>query len=143
MLDGLGGIDEIGDGGLPLKADINVTSLVDVAFVMLIIFMITAPIMQGGVDIDLPKAEARPLAANEGMVITVDRAGQIYLDDTPVSYDEFRVTFVALVQRTNTSSVFLRADRTVPFGTVVRVMAVLRNAGVKTSVIAEEEDVVR
>ncbi|MEE8477875.1 MAG: biopolymer transporter ExbD, partial [Gemmatimonadales bacterium] len=62
---------------------------------------------------------------------------------TPVSYDEFRVTFAALVQRTNTSSVFLRADRTVPFGTVVRVMAVLRNAGVKTSVIAEEEDVVR
>lgn len=143
MLDGLGGIDEIGNGGLPLKADINVTSLVDVAFVMLIIFMITAPIMQGGVDIDLPKAEARPLAANEGMVVTIDRAGQIYLDDTPVSYNEFRITFAALVQRTNTSSVFLRADRTVPFGTVVRVMAVLRNAGVKTSVIAEEEDVVR
>ena len=143
MLDGLGGIDEIGNGGLPLKADINVTSLVDVAFVMLIIFMITAPIMQGGVDIDLPKAEARPLAANQGLVITVDRAGTIYLDDSEVSYEEFRVTFAALVQRTNPSSVFLRADRAVPFGNVVRVMAVLRNAGVKTSVIAEEEDVVR
>jgi biopolymer transport protein ExbD/biopolymer transport protein TolR len=143
MLDGMGGIDEIGDGGLPLRADINVTSLVDVAFVMLIIFMITAPIMQGGVDIDLPKAEARPLAANEGMVITVDRAGKIYLDDAEVSYEEFRVTFAALAQRTKPSSVFLRADRTVPFGSVVRVMAVLRNAGVKTSVIAEEEDLVQ
>ena len=77
MLDGLGAVDDIGNGGLPLRADINVTSLVDVAFVMLIIFMITAPIMQGGVDIDLPKAEARPLAANEGMVITVEPA--VYL----------------------------------------------------------------
>lgn len=143
MLDGLGEIDDIGNGGLPLRADINVTSLVDVAFVMLIIFMITAPIMQGGVDIDLPKAEARPLAANEGMVVTIDRAGKIYLDDTEVSYQDFRVTFPALVQRTQPSSVFLRADRAVPFGTVVRVMAVLRNAGVKTSVVAEEEDVIR
>jgi len=141
MLDGLGDIDDLGHGGLPLKADINVTSLVDVAFVMLIIFMITAPIMQGGVDVDLPKADARPLAANEGMIVTIDRQGQIFLDETEVSYQEFRVTFAALVQRTNTSAVFLRADRVVPFGQVVRVMAVLRNAGVKTSVIAEEEDV--
>jgi biopolymer transport protein TolR len=140
MIDGLGDTEEVGDGGLPLKADINVTSLVDVAFVLLIIFMITAPIMQGGVDIDLPKADARPVMANEGLVITVDRQGRIYLDDTEVSYDEFRVTFPALVERTSTSSVFLRADRTVAFGQVVRVMAVLRNAGVKTSVIAEEED---
>ena len=141
MIDGLGDTDDVGAGGLPFKADINVTSLVDVAFVLLIIFMITAPIMQGGVDVDLPKADARPVAANEGLVITIDRQGRIYLDDTEVSYDDFRVTFPALVQRTNTSSVFLRADRTVPFGRVVRVMAVLRNAGVKTSVIAEEEDV--
>jgi len=141
MLDGLD--DDLGGGGLPFKTDINVTSLVDVAFVMLIIFMITAPIMQGGVDVDLPQAAARPLAANEGMVITVDRRGRIYLDDNQISYDDFRVTFKALVQRTNTSTVFLRADRTVPFGRVVKVMAVLRNAGVRTSVVAEEEDVVR
>jgi len=141
MIDGLGDGSDLGQGGLPLKADINVTSLVDVAFVILIIFMITAPIMQGGVDVDLPRAEARPLAANEGLVVTVDRRGRIFLDDTEVTYEEFRVTFAALVERTSTSSVFLRADRTVPFGQVVRVMAVLRNAGVKTSVVAEEEDV--
>ena len=63
MIDGLGDTDDIGAGGLPLKADINVTSLVDVAFVLLIIFMITAPIMQGGVDVDLPKADARPVTS--------------------------------------------------------------------------------
>ncbi|MGH7658999.1 MAG: biopolymer transporter ExbD, partial [Gemmatimonadales bacterium] len=60
-------------GGLALNADINVTSLVDVAFVLLIIFMITAPIMQGGVDVQLPKAAARPLSAKQGMVVSVDR----------------------------------------------------------------------
>jgi len=57
-------------------ADINVTSLVDVAFVLLIIFMITAPMMQGGVAVELPKAEGRPLAPKEGVIITVDRSGR-------------------------------------------------------------------
>ena len=80
-------------GDLPLNADINVTSLVDVAFVLLIIFMITAPIMQGGVDVQLPRAEARPLTAKEGMVISVDRQGRIFIDETPVTYHDFRVTF--------------------------------------------------
>lgn len=141
MLDGLG--DQEGSGGLPFQADINVTSLVDVAFVLLVIFMITAPIMQGGVDVDLPKAEARPLSASEGLIVTIDRRGRIFLDQTEVSYDDFRVTFRALVERTHPSGVFLRADRNVNFGSVVRVMAVLRSAGVKTSVITEEEEIVR
>ena len=74
-----------GHGELPLNADINVTSLVDVAFVLLIIFMITAPIMQGGVDVQLPRAEARPMTAAEGLVVSVDREGRIFLEDTPVS----------------------------------------------------------
>ena len=63
-----------GHGELPLNADINVTSLVDVAFVLLIIFMITAPIMQGGVDVELPRAEARPIPAKEGMVVSPSTA---------------------------------------------------------------------
>jgi len=142
MIDGIGEI-ESNDGGLPLMAGINVTSLVDVAFVLLIIFMITAPIMQGGVDVELPKADARPLSASEGLVVTVDRQGRIFLDDAEVSYEDFRVTFRALVERTNPSGVFLRADRRVSFGNVVRVMAVLRNSGVKTSVITEEEEIDR
>ena len=74
-----------GHGELPLSADINVTSLVDVAFVLLIIFMITAPIMQGGVEVELPKAEARPIAAKEGMVVSVNQGGAIFIDDTQIT----------------------------------------------------------
>ena len=68
-----------------LNADVNVTSLVDVMLVLLIVFMITAPMMQGGVDVELPRAEARPLSPKEGMVVSVDRDGRIFVDQTPVS----------------------------------------------------------
>ncbi len=129
-----------GSGELPLNADINVTSLVDVAFVLLIIFMITAPIMQGGVDVQLPQAQARPLSPNEGMVVSIDRQGRIFIDETEVSYEDFRITFRALVERRNPSGIYVRADRRVPYGDVVRVLAVVRNSGVQdVGLVAEEE----
>lgn len=130
-----------GHGELPLTADINVTSLVDVAFVLLIIFMITAPIMQGGVDVQLPRAEARPMTANEGMVVSVDREGRIYIDETAVSENDFRMTFGALVKSRRPKSVYLRADRRVPYGDVVRVLATIRLSGVTdVGLVAEEEE---
>jgi biopolymer transport protein ExbD/biopolymer transport protein TolR len=130
-----------GHGELPLTADINVTSLVDVAFVLLIIFMITAPIMQGGVDVQLPRAEARPITAKEGMVVSVDRDGRIFIDETAVSESDFRLTFGALVQSRKPKSVYLRADRRVPYGAVVRVLAVIRTSGVTdVGLVAEEEE---
>src|ERR687898_808930 len=110
-------------GELPLMADVNVTSLVDVMLVLLIIFMITAPIMQGGVDVELPRAEARPLAPKEGMVVTVNRDGRIFIDQTPVSYTDFRVTFRSLVATRKPTGVYLQADTRVPYGQVVRVLA--------------------
>src|SRR5258708_14235311 len=82
-----------GHGELPLNADINVTSLVDVAFVLLIIFMITAPIMQGGVDVRLPRAQARPLDPKEGLIVTLDREDHAFLDQSPLSYEYFSPTF--------------------------------------------------
>ncbi|MGE0353804.1 MAG: ExbD/TolR family protein [Gemmatimonadales bacterium] len=129
-----------GRGPLSLNADINVTSLVDVAFVLLIIFMITAPMMQGGVDVQLPRAEARPLQAKEGMVVSVDREGRIFIDETPVSYNDFRVTFRSIVTTRKPTGVYLRADSRVPYGDVVRVLAVIRTAGVSdVGLVAEEE----
>jgi biopolymer transport protein TolR len=118
-------------GELPLMADVNVTSLVDVMLVLLIIFMITAPIMQGGVDVELPRAEARPLSPKEGMVVTVNRDGRIYVDQTPVTYRDFRVTFRSLVATRKPTGVYLQADDRVPYGDVVRVLAVVRGAGVQ------------
>lgn len=130
-----------GHGELPLAADINVTAMVDVAFVLLIVFMITAPIMQGGVDVQLPRAEARPMNAKEGMVVSVDREGRIFIDQTSVSYRDFQMTFAALVKSRKPKSVYLRADRRVPYGDVVRVLATIRTSGVTdVGLVAEEEE---
>jgi biopolymer transport protein ExbD/biopolymer transport protein TolR len=139
-LSGGGGGGLRGHGELPLNADINVTSLVDVAFVLLIIFMITAPIMQGGVDVRLPRAEARPIEPKAGLVVTVDRTGRIYLDQASLSYDDFRVTFPAFVRSRRPSGIYLRADGRAPYGSVVRVLAVIRAAGVNdVGLVAEPE----
>jgi biopolymer transport protein ExbD/biopolymer transport protein TolR len=140
MAGGIGGGGLQGRGNIPLNADINVTSLVDVAFVLLIIFMITAPMMQGGVDVQLPRAEARPLSAKDGMVVSVDREGRIFIDQTQVSYNDFRLTFKSIVTSRNPTGVYLRADRRVPYGDVVRVLAVIRTAGVNDVGLVAEED---
>jgi biopolymer transport protein ExbD/biopolymer transport protein TolR len=141
MATGLGGSLGSQRGELPLMADVNVTSLVDVMLVLLIIFMITAPIMQGGVDVELPRAEARPLSPKEGMVVTVNRNGRIFIDQTSVSYTDFRVTFRSLVATRKPSGVYLQADTGVPYGQVVRVLAVIRLAGVQNvGLVAAEEE---
>ena len=125
-------------------ADINVTSLVDVAFVLLIIFMITAPMMQGGVPVELPKAEGRPLRPDEGITVTVDRRGQVWVDQTRVSYEEFRASFRAIVARRGTSNVYLRADRRGSYGDVVRVLAAMQAAGVtKINITTVDEEIPR
>jgi biopolymer transport protein TolR len=125
-----------------LNADINVTSLVDVAFVLLIIFMIAAPMMQGGVEVRLPVAAARPLESHEGMVVTVDRRGRIFVDEASFAYADFRAGFRALVSRRKPTGIFLRADRGVPYGDVVRVLAVIRTSGVQNvGLVTEQEEV--
>src|ERR671927_1853929 len=125
MAAGLGGSLGSQRGEMQFNADVNVTSLVDVMLVLLIIFMITAPIMQGGVDVELPRAEARPLDPREGMVVSVNRDGRIFIDQTPVSYTDFRVTFRSLVATRKPTGVYLQADARVPYGQVVRVLAVI------------------
>lgn len=134
-------------GELPISADINVTSLVDVAFVLLIIFMITAPIMQGGVDVQLPRGEARPIEPREGLIITVDQNGRIFIgdDQTALTYEEFRGSFQALVNtRERGIGVYLRGDGRASYRDVVRVLAVIQAAGVDNAgIVLEHEDVRR
>ena len=127
---------------LAINAEINVVSLIDVMMLLMIIFMITAPIMQGGVDVNLPKAEAKPLEAKSSLVVTVDKSGQISVDETKLSYAEFRASFKALAAQRAKQGVYLRADEGVPYGTVVQVLAVMRNAGVSDiGMVAEPEEV--
>jgi len=129
---------------LPLNAEINVTSLVDVAFVLLIIFMITAPIMQGGIDVQLPRARTGPLSSKEGVIVSVDRRGRIYVDDVPVNLDEFRATIRRIVDQRNVSSVYVRGDRNTTYGNVVKVVGALHDAGITSAgLVTEEEDIER
>jgi biopolymer transport protein TolR len=130
-----------GHGELPLMADINVTSLVDIAFTLLIIFMITAPIMQGGVDVQLPRAEARPLQPKEGLVVSVDRQGRVFVDNDALSLNEFRTAFPVIVRQRHPTGVYLRADARANYGQVVRVLAIMRAAGVgDVGLVTEAEE---
>ena len=127
---------------LPLNAEINVVSLIDVMLLLLVIFMITAPMMQGGVDVALPRADVRPMEAKSGLVVTVRRSGDIYVDQTRLTFEEFRASFRALAQQQASSGVYLRADQAVDYGSVVRVLAVMRGAGVgDVGLVAEPEDI--
>jgi biopolymer transport protein TolR len=115
---------------MPLNAEINVVSLIDVMLLLLVIFMITAPMMQGGVDVALPKAEAKPLEPKSGLVVTVDRSGAVYVDETKMTLSEFRSAFRALASKRSSDGVYLRGDSNVPYGVVTQVLAIMRAAGV-------------
>ncbi|MEW6039470.1 MAG: protein TolR [Pseudomonadota bacterium] len=118
-------------------AEINVVPYIDVSLVLLIIFMVTAPMLQSGVDVDLPKAEARPIDPNQDkpIIVTIDKDGQLYLDATnqedipvdPATLTE-KVTR-ALAEKPGTA-VLIRGDQAVDYGRVITVMAALKNSGV-------------
>ena len=129
-------------GRLELNAEINVVNLIDVMLLLLVIFMITAPMMQGGVDIVLPKAAARPLESKGGLVVTVNRRGEILVGDTRMSFREFRAAFRALAAQQSRQGVYLRADANVGYGLVVQVLAVMRASGVgDVGLVTEPEEI--
>lgn len=124
-------IPPAGKGSRRLVSDINVTPLVDVMLVLLIIFMIAAPMMTQGVDVDLPETTSRPLRqAETPVMITIDKDGEIYFDDIKGTQALLRQQLAALAQRRGTDqTVLLRADREVPYGLVVSIMADIKEAG--------------
>jgi biopolymer transport protein TolR len=112
-------------------AQINVTPLVDVMLVLLVIFMVTAPIIQQGVTVELPKTRAAPISsAEEPLVVGIAKSGGIYLNDNPIALEDLRAKLVAIAQARPDHQVLLRADRSVPYGDVVRVIAAVKEAGV-------------
>jgi biopolymer transport protein ExbD/biopolymer transport protein TolR len=108
----------------------------------MVIFMITAPIMQGGVDVALPQAAVKPLEPKSGLVVTINNRGEIYVDQTKLTYPEFRASFAALSSKRAREGVYLRADKSVPYGQVVQVLAVMRGAGAPhVGLVAEPEEI--
>ncbi|HSV07221.1 MAG TPA: protein TolR [Candidatus Binatus sp.] len=120
-------------------SQINVTPLVDVMLVLLIIFMVTAPILQQGVSIDLPKVAAGPLAGEEEqLVVNVAKGGQVYLNDTALTAEQLREKLRAIVAARPDRQLYVRADQSVPYGQVMQVMGAVRDAGlVRVGLVTE------
>lgn len=110
-------------------SDINVTPLVDVMLVLLIIFMVTAPLLQQGIDVNLPKAKGKDLPTEERINIIIKKNGVIYLNDTQVSLTEMAKKLKA-ISKLN-PNVFLKADKDVPYGFVVEVMGEIKDSGIE------------
>lgn len=110
-------------------SEINVTPLVDVMLVLLIIFMVTAPLMQQGIDVNLPKAKGKDLPQEERITIIIKRDGRIYMNDNPVSITEMKRK-LEVISKLN-PDVFLKADKDVPYGLVVEVMGEVKESGIE------------
>ncbi|HEY5683141.1 MAG TPA: protein TolR [Sulfuricaulis sp.] len=114
-----------------LMSEINVVPYIDVMLVLLVIFMITAPLLSQGVKVDLPKAVAKPVESQdqETLVVTVDREGKYFLDDRRISSEELRRKVAAILRLRPQTPVLVRGDRSANYGDVVKVMTLLQSAG--------------
>jgi biopolymer transport protein TolR len=112
-----------------VMSEINVTPFVDVMLVLLIIFMVTAPLLQQGIDVNLPKAKGKDMPPEERVSIVIKKDQKIYMNDNPVSLSEMKKKLSA-ISKLN-PNVFLKADKDVPYGLVVGVMGEIKEAGIE------------
>jgi len=119
-------------------SDINVTPFVDVVLVLLIIFMITAPILESGIEVDLPKTHTVKVVSEEKVVITIDKAQTIYVGNDPINIHKLAPYVLGELHGAGDTPVFIRCDKTVPFGTFATVMDALKQANLtNVSVVTE------
>lgn len=132
---------ETGGPDKRLMSQINVTPLVDVMLVLLIIFMVTAPMMQEGIEINLPKVEASAVTnADEPLVITIDKGKRFFLNDKPLKAAELKAKLEAIRKTKSDRMVLLKADESVPYGFIMGAMSDIRKAGIeKVGMITEAE----
>ncbi|MFH2011177.1 MAG: protein TolR [Pseudomonadota bacterium] len=115
-----------------LLSEINVTPLVDVMLVLLIIFMVTAPMMQQGIDVNLPKVAAKDIPAKEEKhILTITKNGRIYINEHPVELSNLKENLERIYANRSNKEIFLKADETVPYGFVVKAMSEIKEAGIE------------
>jgi biopolymer transport protein TolR len=115
--------------GRNVLSEINVTPFVDVMLVLLVIFMVTAPLLQQGIDVNLPKAKGKDLPPEERITLVIKKGGIIYMNDNPVSLSQMGHKLQA-ISKLN-PNVFLKADKDVPYGFIVEVMGEIKEAGIE------------
>lgn len=130
--------------GLPMNAEINVTSLIDVAFTLLVIFIITAPALTGGLEVSLPEANVEPLTvSDQSFIVSLAPDGEIYIGETRVTREEFPQALDRLLDVAGARDIFLRADEAVQYGSAVWVMghlnAAARARGGSLGLVADPE----
>jgi biopolymer transport protein TolR len=111
-------------------ADINITPLVDVVLVLLIIFMVTAPVLQSGIDVSVPKTRTVREITQERLVITIDKQQRVFLGNDPVNINEIGTQLHARIRDPRNQFIFVRADENVPFGAFATVMDAVKQAGI-------------
>jgi biopolymer transport protein TolR len=126
-------------GGYKPMSDINVTPFVDVMLVLLIVFMVTAPLLTVGIPVNLPKTQAEALHNPvEPLVVTVDPKGRVFLQETPVDLESLAPRLMAITQNKTDTRVFVRGDRDIAYGRIMEVMGRLTGAGfTEVALIAE------
>ena len=122
---------DIGSDNDQLMSEINVTPFVDVMLVLLIIFMVAAPMMVQGVNVDLPKASTKPLKANqENLVVSIDNERKVYINNQLVNVEYLAEKLTNIMETLETKNVYLKADKRVPYGVVINVVSKIKHAGV-------------
>ncbi|HEY6872343.1 MAG TPA: protein TolR [Geobacteraceae bacterium] len=125
---------EIGsrNGDRQTMSQINVTPLVDVMLVLLIIFMVTAPMMQQGVQVNLPKADTKALTPEETtVVVSIEKTGRVFINSSEVPGSELKAKLTSMFATRSKKEVFLKADKDVPYGEVIKAMAEIKGAGIE------------
>jgi biopolymer transport protein TolR len=120
--------------------DINVTNLVDVVLVLLIIFMIAAPMMQAGIDISLPRTKSTPEDLGEGVVVTITKDQRIYIDQRVTNLDRFEGILSDVARTKGSQSVYLRADASIPYGLVIQIIGKIKALGIQNLGLVTEPE---
>jgi biopolymer transport protein ExbD/biopolymer transport protein TolR len=122
-------------------SDINVTPLVDVVLVLLIIFMVTAPVLQSGIEVSVPKTRTVKEITEERMVISINKQQRVFLGNDPVNINEIKTKLRQRIRDPQNQSVFIRADEDVPFGAFATVMDAVKGAGItNVSIVTQPLD---